>query len=462
MSRFAYEPYARFTEWQDLSASSAWSEFLSALDLARSNAAPEDLSGAVEVALRSAALESGAIEGLYATSRGVTRMVALQGAMWEAELDKLGPDVRGHFEAQLAALDLVLDAATKRTPMSEAWLRALHAQVCANQKTYRVLTDHGWQERPLEHGANKTDPNNVTLADGTTHWYCPVNEIAPEMHRLQEGMRSDDFEAAHPVIQAAFAHHALTAVHPFSDGNGRAARALASVFLYRGAGVPLIVFSDQQERYWDALAAADDGAREPFVRFIDDSALDAMALVTNRLREAKGTLEESATALKQAFRSHGGLSPGEVAAVGKRLTDYLRGELSQLVRDPLPLTDFAVEVGVRQGRQQCDFNAPYHTLPDGGAFVVAVQSRDPIATAKVQATPFVGLADDTANPYAFIVIDANRPGNAPLKLRIGGLHPSITKASAELIEGWARTTAKQLIDELTRAIGGDLKHQGYA
>ncbi|HVC76029.1 MAG TPA: hypothetical protein VND96_05870, partial [Candidatus Micrarchaeaceae archaeon] len=41
---------------------------------------------------RAAAFETGAIEGLYPTTRGITRMVALQGAMWEAELEKLGPD----------------------------------------------------------------------------------------------------------------------------------------------------------------------------------------------------------------------------------------------------------------------------------------------------------------------------------------------------------------------------------
>lgn len=54
------------------------------------------------------------------------------------------------------------------------------------------------------------------------------------------------FASSHPVVQAAYVHHALAAVHPFAEGNGRVARALASVFLYRGVDVPLVVFSDQQ------------------------------------------------------------------------------------------------------------------------------------------------------------------------------------------------------------------------
>ena len=127
----AYQAFAPFSDWGNHPVGGAWQEFRAALDTARNSAEPSDLQAALEFALRSAALETGAIEGLYATSRGITRTVALQGAMWEAELEKIGSDVRGHFEAQLAAFDLVLDAATKHLPISEAWVRELHREVCA-------------------------------------------------------------------------------------------------------------------------------------------------------------------------------------------------------------------------------------------------------------------------------------------------------------------------------------------
>lgn len=39
---------------------------------------------------------------------------------------------------------------------------------------------------------------------------------------------------AHPALAAAWLHIALAAVHPFRDGNGRAARVLASLVMYRG------------------------------------------------------------------------------------------------------------------------------------------------------------------------------------------------------------------------------------
>lgn len=38
----------------------------------------------------------------------------------------------------------------------------------------------------------------------------------------------------HPAVQAAWVHIALAAVHPFKDGNGRTARVLASLTMYRG------------------------------------------------------------------------------------------------------------------------------------------------------------------------------------------------------------------------------------
>ncbi|HVE67036.1 MAG TPA: Fic family protein [Solirubrobacteraceae bacterium] len=39
---------------------------------------------------------------------------------------------------------------------------------------------------------------------------------------------------AHPAVVAAWAHVAMAAIHPFLDGNGRTARILASLVMYRG------------------------------------------------------------------------------------------------------------------------------------------------------------------------------------------------------------------------------------
>lgn len=52
----------------------------------------------------------------------------------------------------------------------------------------------------------------------------------------------------HPALSAAWIHAALAAIHPFRDGNGRAARVVASLAMYRG-GFRLPEFTSLEE-WW--------------------------------------------------------------------------------------------------------------------------------------------------------------------------------------------------------------------
>lgn len=74
--------------------------------------------------------------------------------------------------------------------------------------------------------------------------------------------------------EPAYAHCAFVAVHPFADGNGRVARALASAYLYRRPGVPLVIFADQKDEYLDALEETDSGNAQRFVHFVADRLAD--------------------------------------------------------------------------------------------------------------------------------------------------------------------------------------------
>lgn len=56
----------------------------------------------------------------------------------------------------------------------------------------------------------------------------PVAELVDEMCALVRD------EGWHPAVVAAWVHVAVAAVHPFRDGNGRTARVLASLAMYRG------------------------------------------------------------------------------------------------------------------------------------------------------------------------------------------------------------------------------------
>ncbi len=66
-------------------------------------------------------------------------------------------------------------------------------------------------------------------------------------------------------MRAAWLHHAFTQIHPFEDGNGRVARALASLELIRGGLPPLTVYREMQSRYYDSLLEADLGRPQALV-----------------------------------------------------------------------------------------------------------------------------------------------------------------------------------------------------
>ncbi|HMA47288.1 MAG TPA: Fic family protein, partial [Frankiaceae bacterium] len=237
-----HRSFADFPSWAGCRVDRVvWDAYLGDLRRERERTSEAAQRHAIDVAIRSAAFETGAVEGLYETTRGITHTIAVQAAAWDLALEKPGPLGARLFEAALRTYELVLDAATHRTPVSEAWPRRVQEELCRPQETYRVHTPLGWQDRPLVLGRYETEPNHVVLPDGSRHAYAPVHRVADEMHRLVAQLGTPAFDAAHPVLQAAYAHHALTAVHPFADGNGRTARALASVYLYRAARVPLLV-----------------------------------------------------------------------------------------------------------------------------------------------------------------------------------------------------------------------------
>jgi len=325
-----YQPFPDFASWKGLTEEDRdlWDRFAKGLEAQRAAVPPEVFGRAVEVAMRAAAIDTGAIEGLYDVDRGFTMSVATQAVAWEHAMGEKGEEVRALFEAQLEAYELVLDVATKRRPVYEAWIRQLHEILCAAQDTYKVLTPSGWQEHDLVKGQYKTLPNHVRLKDGTFHAYAPVDQVPQEMHRLVEILTSPEFDAAHPVLQASYAHYALVNVHPFADGNGRVARALASLYFYRAVSVPLVIFANQRLAYFDVLHAADAGHLDPLLAFFRDRGIDTMQLVTESLHMPGSPLPEEIAVELAALRA-GKRELDE--PIASRLVDAIETELLRQV-----------------------------------------------------------------------------------------------------------------------------------
>jgi Fic family protein len=287
---------------------------------------------ALMIVRRAAAIETGAIEGLYDLERGFTFTVATEAAMWEAAFQAKGEKVRAMFEAHLNAYESVVDFATRTVPVAEAWIRGLHAEVCAAQDVYSVVTALGPQEQVLPKGEYKQHPNHVILRDGRLHAYAPVSKTAQEVQRLVDELQSDAFQNAHPVLQASYSHYAFAAIHPFADGNGRVARALASVYTCRAKSVPLLILVEHRGLYFQALEAADRGEFNEFVQFIGDRAVDAMRLFEESLTTARAADPEATLArLKALYRSNRGYTHSELDEAGAVLLNEFHTALSSRI-----------------------------------------------------------------------------------------------------------------------------------
>lgn len=107
------------------------------------------------VATRYAAVDTGALEGLYATTRGFTRTIAEQTATWEAALSLHGIEVARAIEDALAGYNMVLDLVTGREPLSQSWIRQLHERLLRSQTTFTVFTVLGPQTHPMPKGVYK-------------------------------------------------------------------------------------------------------------------------------------------------------------------------------------------------------------------------------------------------------------------------------------------------------------------
>lgn len=370
-----YRPFPAFAEWEFSTFDTAdFDRYSTLLSNAKKSATTESLDAAMTSAKRYAAIDTGAIEGLYTVDRGFTRTIATQAAAWEALMESRGPQVRPAFDDALSAYEYVLDAATQSVDVSEIWIKELHQIICASQDKHRVFTSNGSQDQPLPKGRYKSMPNSPTLPNGRIHAYAPVADTAPEMYRLICELRSESFLAAHPVAQAAYAHYAYVCIHPFADGNGRVARALASIYLYRSPGVPLIIFADQRNDYYDALESADGGDPSQFLRFIMIRTIDSIGIIRSMLQKMAPPVASSVAGLQALFNSDA--DTHVLAAAASRLRNMCIAEARrQIAALQLP-PQLSVTVSANQV-QKVEEPHGYYGLGNNGSWWAMTQSSWP-------------------------------------------------------------------------------------
>ncbi len=230
------------------------------------------LSDFTEKLSREWAIETGIIENLYEIDRGVTQTLIEQG--FRAELLSHGSTNKPRdyvlqlLRDQKDVLDGVFDFVKSNRSLSASYFKELHAALLRSQDTTDGLDAFGHPVKiQLIKGAWKTQAN-YPVRDGVTYTYCPPEHVGSEMDRLIEMHAIHVSKNIPTEIQAAWLHHRFTQIHPFQDGNGRVARAIASLVLVKDGLFPLVVTRNDRSVYLDALEAADNGNLKPLIELI--------------------------------------------------------------------------------------------------------------------------------------------------------------------------------------------------
>jgi Fic family protein len=286
------------------------------------------------------AIETGIIEGVYTLDRGITRTLIKRGiesAYISHDATDRDPElVARMIQAHADVLEGLFAFVKGERELGTGYIKELHAALLRHQETVTVFDQLGRAfETTLEKGAYKALPNNPTRPDGSLYEYCPPEHVASEMDRLIQMHREHERRAILPHVEAAWLHHAFTQIHPFQDGNGRVARALASIVFIKHGYFPLVVTRDDRERYIAALEEADARQLSDLVRVfaqLQKRALTkaiGMAVETRPVR----SVEEAIAATRDLLRHLGGTAPGSLikaTEIADRLAGVTRAKFDEL------------------------------------------------------------------------------------------------------------------------------------
>lgn len=176
--------------------------------------------------LTSDVVKSSAIEGEVLNPQEVRSSIARRLGIDAAGLPRAGREVEG-------VVEMMLDA-TRRfaAPLSRERLFGWHAALFPTGRS-------GIFSIPV--GAWRTDESGpMQVVSGPmgrekVHFEAPAaDRLESEMARFIDWFNTPD--ATDPVLRAGIAHFWFVTIHPFADGNGRIARAIADMALARADG----------------------------------------------------------------------------------------------------------------------------------------------------------------------------------------------------------------------------------
>ncbi len=143
--------------------------------------------------------------------------------LWHGQLlEDINPDDAKELLNYRQAFELVSNYISDGAPITEGLIREIHKKL--------VQDVRGNSATP---GLYRKIQNYVVNSKTKEVIYTPppVYEISPMMQALIDWL--NQIEDIHPVLVAGIAQFQLVHIHPFLDGNGRSARLLSTLCLYR-------------------------------------------------------------------------------------------------------------------------------------------------------------------------------------------------------------------------------------
>jgi fido (protein-threonine AMPylation protein) len=306
-------------------------------------------------------IETGQIEGVYDLDRGLTQTLIEKGINADLIPSRSGqkpPElIAAIIQDHADVLEGLFQFVRGERPLSKSYIHELHAALMKHQDTTVVRDQFGQLfEARLLKGKCKERPNNPQRPDGTVYEFCPPEQVEPEMERLL-AMQAEHEKRGVPVeVEAAWLHHRFTQIHPYQDGNGRVARALASLLFIKAGWFPVVVTREDRARYLDSLEVADEGDLRSLVSFfvhVQKRTLIELIGMAADIEPAK-TVDEAIAAAKQVLTVSTVADPAVWSSardVADRLMHFIQRRLEEV----------AASLSKEIGKRRPEFRFPiYH------------------------------------------------------------------------------------------------------
>jgi Fic family protein len=317
-------------------------------------------------------IETGQIEGVYNLDRGITETLIERGIN-----AALIPYTPGQKQPELIAailqdhndvLEGLFQFVRGERPISTSYINELHSALLKHQDTTVVMDQFGQLfDSKLTKGQYKTRPNNPRRPDGTLHQYSPPEQVTSEMERLIALHKEHEVKHVPVEVEAAWLHHRFAQIHPYQDGNGRVARALASLIFIKAGWFPVVVTRDDRTRYIDALEVADEGDLRSLVAFFVDVQKRALFKATQAAADVQQaqTVDEAIAAVKRVLTGPGKSLDPSIWLAAKDRADRLMGVATRR------LESLAASLKNEIGKNRPEFK--FHTQSGGMTFLPSLE-----------------------------------------------------------------------------------------